>query len=153
MKSVICYFSCTGNTALAAKELAEATGAEVFRILPQKPYSAADLDWTDQGSRCYQEHLHPEYRPEIKEMPLDFSGYDRVYLGFPIWWGVAPDIVKTFLDRVNLAKVEIFPFGSSYSSLIDEADAELHKDYPNLNWHSGLRFPTDSKTLKAWIRE
>lgn len=84
MKSIVCFFSCTGNTAVATKEVAKLTQSESLRILPAQPYSAADLDWTDHNSRCYQEHLHPEYRLEFKDVPLDFSDYDRVYLGFPI---------------------------------------------------------------------
>ena len=86
MKSVIVYFTHSGNTELAAKKLAEVTGSPVFRILPVEPYTSDDVDWVNEKSRCTQEHLNQNLRPAIQPMDVDFSQYDTVFIGFPIWW-------------------------------------------------------------------
>ena len=86
MNSVIIYFTHTGNTELAAKELSKATGAKAIRLMPKQPYSSADVDWTNETSRCTREHLDQSPRPAITPIDIDFTKVDTIFLGFPIWW-------------------------------------------------------------------
>jgi len=139
MKSIIVYFSYSGNTESAANKLAEVTGSEVVRILPAEPYSAADIDWTNEKSRCTQEHLNHALRPAIQPLDVDFSQYDTVFIGFPIWWYEEPAVIRTFLDNTDLTGKQLYPFCTSYESPMSDADASLQKGYSNLNWHTGLR--------------
>ena len=99
MKSVIVYFTYSGNTELAAKQVAEVTGAKMIRLLPEQPYSSEDVDWTNEQSRCTQEHLNQSLRPAIKSVDIDFTKVDTVFVGFPIWWHEEPAVIRTFLDN------------------------------------------------------
>lgn len=151
MKAIIVYFSHSGNTALAAQEIQKVTGAEIVRIHPSQPYTAADLDWENEQSRCTQEHLHPDMRPGIKPLGADFSKYEVVFIGFPIWWHEEPAVIKTFIESTDLKGKELYPFCTSYESPMKEADEALQKAYPDLKWHTGLRLPASSEAIKAWI--
>ena len=151
MKSIIVYFTHSGNTELAAKKLAEVTGSDIVRILPAEPYTAADVDWVNEQSRCTQEHLNQTLRPAIKPLDVDFSQYDTVFIGFPIWWHEEPAVIRTFLDNTDLKGKELYPFCTSYESPMSEADATLQKGYPTLKWHTGLRLPASAEQIKAWI--
>lgn len=84
MKSVIVYFTHSGNTELAAKQVAEATGARMIKLLPEQPYSSEDVNWTNKQSRCTQEHLNRSLRPAIKPIDIDFAKIDTLFVGFPI---------------------------------------------------------------------
>lgn len=152
MKSIVVYFSHSGNTALAAKELAKETGSSIVRILPEEPYSAADLDWENPQSRCTQEHLVTTMRPAIRPLGVDFSKYDTVYIGFPIWWHEEPAVIKTFIESTDLSGKQLYPFCTSYESPMSEADEALKKAYPVLNWHTGLRFPASQTEIADWLR-
>ncbi|MBJ2183063.1 MAG: flavodoxin [Muribaculaceae bacterium] len=151
MKSIIVYFSHSGNTELAAEKLAEVTGSPIVRILPAEPYTAADVDWVNEQSRCTQEHLNQTLRPAIKPLDVDFSQYDTVFIGFPIWWHEEPAVIRTFLDNTDLKGKELYPFCTSYESPMSEADATLQKAYPTLKWHTGLRLPASTEKIKDWI--
>lgn len=151
MKSIIVYFTHSGNTELAAKKLAEITGADMVRLYLENPYSTEDVDWVNEQSRCTQEHLNQTLRPAIRPLGIDFSKYDRVYIGFPIWWHEEPAVIRTFLDQTNLKGKQLYPFCTSYESPMSEADANLKKGYPNLNWHTGLRLPASTEAIKEWI--
>jgi hypothetical protein len=153
MKSIIVYFTYTANTAVAANKLAEVTGSKVVRILPADPYSAADVDWTNEKSRCTQEHLNQTLRPAIQPLDIDFSQYDTVFIGFPIWWHEEPAVIRTFLDNTDLTGKQLYPFCTSYESPMSEADTNLQKGYPNLNWHTGLRFPATPDQIKQWLNQ
>ena len=85
MKTVVVYFTHSGNTELAAKQVAEVTGARMIRLLPEQPYSSEDVDWVNEQSRCTQEHLNQSLRPDIKPIDIDFAKVDTVFVGFPIW--------------------------------------------------------------------
>lgn len=155
MKSVIVYFTHSGNTELAAKEIAKVTGAKIVRLLPEKPYTSEDVDWTNEQSRCTQEHLNQALRPAIKPVDVNFAEIDTLFLGFPIWWHEEPAIIRTFLDtyKDQLAGKVIYPFCTSYESPMSEADATLHRGYPTLNWKTGLRLPASADQIKAWIKQ
>lgn len=151
MKSIIVYFTHSGNTELAARNLAKITGADIVRLLPAEPYTAADVDWVNEQSRCTQEHLNQTLRPAIKPLDVDFSQYDTVFIGFPIWWHEEPAVIRTFLDNTDLKGKVLYPFCTSYESPMSEADSTLQKGYPGLEWHKGLRFPVTDQQVKAWL--
>lgn len=153
MKSVIIYFTHSGNTELAAKDLAAVTGAKMIRLMPQQPYSSEDVDWVNEQSRCTQEHLNQSLRPAIKPVDVKFADIDTVFIGFPIWWHEEPAVIRTFLDnyREQLKGKVLYPFCTSYESPMSEADATLRKGYPDLDWKTGLRLPAKPDRIKAWI--
>ena len=98
-KTLVAYYSATGNTERAAKLVAEATGGTLYAIRPAQPYTAADLDWHDQSSRSTREMADPQSRPAIVGDLEQAGSYEVVYIGFPIWWDEAPRVVNTFIDK------------------------------------------------------
>ena len=98
MKKLVAYFSATGTTARAAGELARAIGADLFEIVPEQPYTAADLDWRNKSSRSSLEMADDACRPAVVGGVENMAAYEIVYVGFPIWWYVEPRIVDTFLE-------------------------------------------------------
>lgn len=155
MKAVIVYFTHSGNTELAAKDLAGVTGAKMIRLMPEQPYSTEDVDWVNEQSRCTQEHLNQSLRPAIKPVNVNFAEIDTLFLGFPIWWHEEPAVIRTFLDdyRSELKGKVIFPFCTSYESPMSEADSTLHKGYPDLDIKQGLRLPAKEGVIKKWIKQ
>lgn len=155
MKSVIVYFTHSGNTELAAKQVAEVTGAKMIRLLPEQPYSSEDVNWVNKQSRCTQEHLNRSLRPAIKPIDIDFTKVDTLFVGFPIWWHEEPAVIRTFLDNYGeqLKDKVIVPFCTSYESPMSEADATLKKGYPSLKIKKGLRLPAKSEEIKKWIKQ
>lgn len=136
-KALIAYFSASGTTARAAKEMAAATGADLYEIRPAEPYTQADLDWTDKKSRSTLEMDDPACRPAMAGDLPDLSGYDTVLLGFPVWWYVEPRIVDTFLDGCDISGRTIVPFATSGGSDIGKAEARMKKEYPQAVWAKG----------------
>lgn len=153
MKSIIVYFTHSGNTELAAKDLAAVTGAKLFRLMPQQPYTSEDVDWVNEKSRCTREHLNQSLRPAIEPLDVNFAEVDTVFIGFPIWWHEEPAVIRTFLDdyRAQLKGKVLYPFCTSYESPMSEADATLKKGYPDLDWKTGLRLPAKPDQIKKWI--
>lgn len=154
-KSVIIYFTHSGNTELAAKDLAAITGAKMIRLQPEKPYTSEDVDWVNEQSRCTQEHLNQSLRPAIKPIDVNFDEVDTVYIGFPIWWHEEPAVIRTLLDNYGeqLKDKVIYPFCTAYSSPMSEADATLRKGFPKLNWKKGIRLPAKPEQIKKWIEQ
>ena len=136
-KVLVAYFSASGVTARAAKEIAAATGGELFEIAPALPYSRADLDWTDKNSRSSVEMNDEGCRPAMKSAPPDISGFDRIFIGFPIWWYVEPRIIDTFLERVDLAGKEVVAFATSGGSGIAGAERRMKALCPAAKWQKG----------------
>lgn len=155
MKSVIIYFTHSGNTELAAKEIAAVTGAKMIRLMPEQPYSSEDVDWVNEQSRCTQEHLNQSLRPAIKPVDVNFAETDTVFISFPIWWHEEPAVIRTFLDnyREQLKGKTLYPFCTSYESPMSEADTTLRKGFPDLGWKTGLRLPAKPKQIKNWIEQ
>lgn len=155
MKAVIVYFTHSGNTELAAKNLNTVTGAMMVRMMPEQPYSSEDVDWVNEQSRCTREHLDQSLRPAIKPVDVDFAKVDTVFIGFPIWWHEEPAVIRTFLDDYNdqLKGKVLYPFCTSYESPMSEADATLRKNYPDYDWKTGLRFPAKPEQIKDWIAQ
>ena len=134
---LVAYFSASGVTARAAEEVAEAVGADLYEIVPAEPYTAADLDWTDKKSRSTFEMNDPSSRPAMGAPMPDLEEYDAVFVGFPIWWGVEPRVVDTFLDSGSFAGRRMIPFATSGGSGIAPAEGHLRRMYPGLNWAAG----------------
>jgi len=137
-KTIVVYFSATGTTKSAAQKLAKETGASLWEIEAAEPYTAADLDWRNKKSRSSVEMQDEEARPTIKQC-TDITPYETVYVGFPIWWGVCPRIINSWIDN-NLSQLEgkkLIPFATSGSSGIEPAVEYLKKTYPDLNWQKG----------------
>ena len=114
--TLVAYFSATGTTKQVAQNLAKATGANLYEIKPLKPYTSADLNWHDSNSRSSVEMNNPKSRPEIVTDNFSADKYDTIYLGFPIWWGTAPKVVHTFLEKYDFSGKKIIIFATSGSS-------------------------------------
>lgn len=115
-KKLVAYFSASGVTAAIAKSMAETLACDMYEITPAVLYTTADLDWMDKTSRSSVEMADKSSRPEIKDIPLDMSKYDTLYLGFPIWWYVAPTIVNTFVEKYDLSGKTVVLFATSGGS-------------------------------------
>lgn len=151
---LVTYFSATGNTRKAATELARVLGADVFEIKPEKEYSAADLDWTDTTSRCYYEMHNLEHRPVIAGNVENINDYDTVFVGFPIWWYIAPTIVNTFIENNDLEGKAVVCFATSGGSPIEPCVDALKAQYPSINWIGGrLLNRAGEQELEAWKSE
>ncbi|MDR1060016.1 MAG: NAD(P)H-dependent oxidoreductase [Clostridiales bacterium] len=124
-KKLVAFFSASGVTRKVAEALAEAAGADLYEIKPQVPYTKADVDWQDDKSRSSIEMRDKSSRPAIADKNANVGAYDAVFVGFPIWWYVAPTIVNTFLESYDFAGKTIVPFATSGSSGIGETAAAL----------------------------
>ena len=150
-KKLVAYFSASGVTEKMAKTLAEVTGADLFEIQPAVPYTTADLDWMNKKSRSSVEMSNPDSRPEIGNKRPDMGQYDTVFVGFPIWWYVAPTIINTFLESYDFTGKKIATFATSGGSGMGKTDSILKKCAPNADWKEGKRFGSaDKNALKAW---
>jgi len=132
-KKLVAYFSASGVTAKVANALAEATGATLHEIKPEIPYTAADLDWMNKQSRSSVEMSDKSSRPAIKDKLDNMADYDVIYLGFPIWWYVAPTIINTFLESYDMSGKEIILFATSGGSGFGKTVEALKCSCPNSN--------------------
>lgn len=124
-KKLVAYFSASGVTADAAKQIAEAANAELYEICPEVPYTAADLNWQDKNSRSSVEMNDRTFRPALADKNAKAEEYDVIFLGFPIWWYTAPTIINTFLESYELSGKTIILFATSGSTGFDKAAADL----------------------------
>ena len=151
-KVLVVYFSATGTTRQVAKQIAKIADADICEIIPTKPYSSADLDWTNKQSRSSVEMIDAKARPKIKAVAVDVSQYDYVFLGYPIWWNLAPRAVNTFIETTNLAGKTVIPFATSGGSSIGNSVAVLKQLYPNIKWQSGkLLNRVSEKEIETWV--
>ena len=150
-KKLVAYFSASGTTKKAAERLAKAAGADLFEIKPKVPYSSADLNWMDKKSRSSVEMSDPSSRPEIAEELPHLADYDTVFLGFPIWWYVAPHIINTFVESYDFSGKTLVPFATSGGSGMGGTVDELRKLCPNANWKAGKMVNgVSDKALADW---
>lgn len=136
-KILVAYFSASGVTARAAREMAQAVGADLYEIRPAEPYTDADLNWMDKKSRSTVEMQDPACRPAIAEPVEGMDQYDTVFVGFPIWWYVEPRIVDTFLERYDFSGKTLIPFATSGGSGIGKAEQSLKAHCPKAVWKKG----------------
>lgn len=155
-KTLVVYFSNTGNTKTIAEYISEELGADLFEIIPAVPYTSADLDYNDSSSRSTIEQNDSSSRPEIANTVENMEQYDTIYLGYPIWWGRAPQIISTFLESYNFDGKTIVPFCTSASSGIGSSDTNLHGlTSPGTNWLAGRRFSGGASrdVVAEWLSE
>ena len=152
-RKLVSYFSASGLTKRAAERLAKTAGADLFEIKPAVPYSQADLDWTNKKSRSSVEMGNPDSRPEIAERMENMEEYDTVFLGFPIWWYVAPTIIDTFLESYDFSGKTIVPFATSGGSGFGRT-AEILKPLcsDTAKWLPGKMLNrTSEKEMEEWV--
>lgn len=130
-KTLVAYFSATGTTMNVASRLARATDSDLFAIVPADPYTSADLNWRDKQSRSTLEAADPSCRPTITSRVEHIENYDTIFLGFPIWWYVAPAIINTFLESYDLAGKTIILFATSGGSGMGKTASVLRPCAPN----------------------
>lgn len=129
-KKLVAYFSATGTTERKAQELARQTGADLCEIKPATPYTAADLNWNDMSSRSSVEMQDATSRPELATIDVAVADYDVIYLGFPIWWYVAPHIINTFLETYDFTGKTIVVWATSGGSGLGKTVQELQPSAP-----------------------
>lgn len=153
-KKLVAYFSASGTTKKAAEHLAKAAGADLFEIKPAVPYSRADLDWTNKKSRSSIEMQNPDSRPAISEQLSNIEDYDTIFIGFPIWWYVAPTIIDTFLESYDFSGKTIIPFATSGGSGMGKTVEVLQALCPTANWKDSKMLNHISNTeLQNWLRD
>ena len=153
-KVLVAYFSATGTTKKVAEDLAKVMDGTLFEIEPKVPYTAGDLDWKNKQSRSSVEMADKNSRPEIKDKVKDIAQYDTVFIGYPVWWYVAPTIINTFIEENDLKGKTIIPFATSGGSPIEPCDSALMKTYPDLKWVPGkLLNKYTPEELEAWKKK
>ena len=153
-KKLVAYFSASGVTKSTAARLAKAVGADLFEIKPEIPYTSADLDWMNKKSRSSVEMNNPDSRPAIAEKLPNMQDYDTVFVGFPIWWYVAPSIINTFLDSYDFSGKTMIPFATSGGSGIGKTLDGLKKVCPSATWNAGKVLNNISDdALAAWAKQ
>ena len=145
-KKLVAYFSASGRTAKVAEMLANELGAELYEIKPEVKYTKADLNWMNKKSRSSVEMNDKSFRPAIITGDVDVSGYDTVYLGFPIWWYVAPTLINTFLEAYDFSGKKIVLFATSGGSGFGNTVAELQPSAPDAEI-------TETKVLTGMLTE
>lgn len=152
-KKLVAFFSASGTTKKVAELVAEEANADLFEIEPQIPYTKADLNWMDKKSRSSLEMSDKKYRPEIKEKDIDISLYDEIFLGFPIWWYVAPTIINTFLEAHNFSGKKIVLFATSGGSGFGSTIEELQVSAPDAVIIEGRLLNRGTKQeIREWIK-
>ena len=151
-RKLVAYFSATGVIAKVAEKLAEAIGADICEIEPVVPYSKADLDWQNAKSRSSVEMSDPASRPAIAGKRDNMDDYDTIFIGFPIWWYVAPHIINTFLESYDMTGKTIIPFATSGGSGMGKTNEKLQPSCPNSKLIEGKVFKKSASNseLASW---
>lgn len=150
---LVAYFSATNTTEGVAEHIANGLNAELYEIVPEQPYTSADLDWNDNDSRSTIEMNDPNARPEISGSVENMDQYDVVFIGYPIWWGEAPRIISTFMESYDFSGKTIVPFCTSGGSGIDSSAANLEQLTSGAQWLEGRRLNgSDSQEkIMEWV--
>lgn len=155
-KTLVVYYSATGNTKEAAEAVASATGGDLFELEPVEPYSEDDLNWNDENSRVYYEHENPSERNvALVSASVDhFDEYDTVFIGYPIWWGTAAWPVDGFIEENDFTGKTVIPFCTSASSGLGESGELLKEAAGTGNWLEGIRFASSVSAAEVteWIK-
>ncbi len=153
MKTLVTFFSASGITKEVAQTIANVANADIYEIVPQEPYSKADLDWTNEQSRTSIEIKNNKTsRPQIANN-IDISGYATIFVGFPVWWYTAPHIINTFLESHDFSGKIIIPFCTSGGSDLSNAPRDMQKSATNAIFKTGRRFNFgESKgSVRKWL--
>ena len=153
--TLVVYFSATGNTKAIAEDIAEGLQADIYEIVPEEPYTDADLDYNDDNSRSTLEMNDSSARPGISGTIDNFEQYTTIYLGYPIWWGEAPRIMDTFVESYDFTDKTVIPFCTSISSGIGSSANTLASLAGSGDWMSGQSFgeSEDADTVIEWARQ
>lgn len=154
-KTLVVYYSASGNTERVAKDIAEAAGADLFEIVPTEAYTSDDLDWTNPDSRVSREHDDESLRDvplTTTEVP-DWDSYDTVFIGYPIWWGIAAWPVDTFVKNNDFTGKTVIPFATSSSSGMGQSGSLLTDMAGTGEWQEGQRFSSgvSSNDVQSWV--
>ena len=154
-KTLVVYYSASGNTERVAKDIAEAAGADLFEIVPTEVYTSDDLDWTNSDSRVSREHDNESLRDvplTTTEVP-DWDSYDTVFIGYPIWWGIAAWPVDTFVKNNDFTGKTVIPFATSSSSGMGQSGSLLADMAGTGEWQEGQRFSSgvSSDDVQSWV--
>lgn len=151
--TLVVYFSATGNTQAVAQTIADTLGAEIYQIVPEQPYTDENLNWNVADSRVNVEHEDPSFRPAIAGGVPDLSGYDTIFIGYPLWWREAPNIVWNFVESADLSGKTVIPFCTSMSDDIGSSGDTLAAMAPEATWLAGARFgeSLDEASVVAWV--
>ena len=152
-KTLVAYFSASGTTAGVAKDLANAIHADLYEIRPAVPYTQADLNWMDKKSRSSVEMTDKSSRPRLSDTDANIGAYDTIYLGFPIWWYVAPTIINTFLESHDFSGKKIVLFATSGGSGFGKAVAGLKPSVSESTEIVEGRILNSADALKKWVTE
>lgn len=154
-KTLVVYYSATGNTETAANYIADAADADLFELEPVEPYSDADLNWTDDDSRVSREHENEDERdvPLVSATVENWSDYDTVFIGYPIWWGIAAWPVNEFIETNDFTGKTVIPFATSASSGMGESGQLLEEMAGTGDWQEGQRFreSVSQEDVNAWV--
>ena len=151
-KTLIAYFSASGTTKQVAERLANTVNGDLFEIEPKEKYTNEDLDWTNKQSRSSIE-MNQNIKPEILNKINNLDEYNKIVIGFPIWWYKEPTIIDKFLEENNMTNKNIYVFVTSGGSSIDSTYKSLQNNFPNLNFISGKRFTgrESEEEYKSWL--
>ena len=153
-KTLVVYFSATGNTKAVAGEIARLTGADLYEIVPAVPYTDDDLNYNNNNCRANQEMNDASARPAIGSRAIDVSSYDIVFIGYPVWWGTMPRIINTFLDTYDLSGKAVLPFCTSGSSGIAQSVSDIRAAEPAADVRGGLRASgANDSSIESWIAD
>lgn len=152
-RKLVAFFSASGVTAKVAEKLSDTIGADLFAIEPKVLYTKADLDWMDKNSRSTLEMKDPASRPEIARVRDNMEEYDTVFVGFPIWWYVAPTIINTFLESYDMTGKTIIPFATSGGSGMGKTNEKLMPSCKGAKLLDGkvLKANVEAKELNDWV--
>ena len=150
---LVVYFSATGTTKAVAEKIAAITDADLYEIQATQPYTDADLNWHDSGSRTTKEQNDKNARPEIGSEAVSLAGYTTIYIGYPIWWGEEPRILDTFVEAYDFDGITLIPFCTSSSSGIGRSGQNLADNAGSGTWLEGRRFGAGASedALREWI--
>lgn len=156
-KTLVVYYSASGNTEAVANVIAEVTGGDLFELEPTTPYSNADLNWTDDNSRVTREHENEDERDvELVSATVEnWDSYDTVFVGYPIWWGIAAWPVDGFIEANDFTGKTVIPFATSSSSGLGESGELLAEMAGTGNWQEGMRFRSgvSADDVTGWVEE
>lgn len=152
-KSLICYFSASGVTKMVANKIKNVINSDIFEIEPVEKYTDDDLDWRNENSRSSLEMKDRSSRPKIKNKISNIDEYNKIILGFPVWWDVAPTIINTFIEENDLNNKDIYVFVTSGESSSSNSFQDLKNSYENLNFVKSIRITdnTNSEEINSWL--
>ena len=152
---LVAVFSASGVTKRVGEIIAKISGGDFYEITPEERYTSDDLNWMNKKSRSSVEMNDSAARPKITGMVENMDAYDTVIVGFPIWWGIAPRIIETFLESYDFSGKTIIPFCTSGGSGVGKSDIELHKNVSgDVNWKKGAQINRpDERKIQNWLKE